>query len=98
MSLALLLDGYLHQDFVVEYGNAESATHAFVRDATVAEVTRARAELDAFIQAAEQETRQEWLRRLRREGGAWRPRSLAALRNVAEVLHEATSGSLGTSD
>lgn len=98
MSLALLLDGYLHQDFVVEYGNAESAAQAFVREASIAEVTRACVELDAFIGAAERETRHEWLRRLRREGGAWRPRSIAALRNVANVLHEATSSSLGTSD
>lgn len=95
MSLATMLDGYFHQDFVVEHGTAEGAARAFARDATLAELREATRELDAFLAMAEGESRHEWLRRLQRHGGAWRPRSLDSVRKVADVVREAGGGELG---
>jgi hypothetical protein len=85
---AAFLDGYLHQDFVSEHGTAEAAAREYARVATTSERRAALAGLEAFIAIAETETRQEWLRRLHLIGGAWRPRSLAALRSVARSLAE----------
>ena len=87
-ALAAFLDGYLHQDFVSEHGTAEAAAREYARVATTVERHAALAALVAFIEKGEKETRHEWLRRLHLLGGAWRPRSLAALRSVARVLAE----------
>lgn len=87
--LGAMLDGYFHQDFVAEHGSPEDAARAFLRDAPAGDVGPVRAELDEFIALARGETRQEWLRRLRGIGGAWRPRSLDSLSKVAAVLRPA---------
>lgn len=81
-----MLDGYFHQDFVAEHGSPEDAARAFVRESPVEDCRAAAEEILAFMALAETETRQEWLRRLRPIGGAWRPRSLESVRKVAAVL------------
>jgi len=85
-TLQLLLDGYFHQDFRMEYGNHEGAARVFSADASPEERMEAGAALAAFLAWAEGVTRAEWQAALSRAGGAWRPRSLGPIREVAAIV------------
>ena len=84
--LALILDGYFHEDFRAEHGSHEGAARAFVRDASQEEVTEARVALEAFINWADGVPREAWQEALLRAGGSWQPRTLAPLREVSAIL------------
>ena len=84
--LALLLDGYFHQDFRAEHGDHEGAAQAFVRDASGEERSAATAAMGKFLVWAARVPRARWLEALGAAGGAWRPRSLAPLRDVLAIL------------
>lgn len=84
--LALLLDGYFHEDFRLEHGDHEGAARAFVRDASPAEREEARAAMERFIDWTRTVSKHEWQHALSGAGGAWRPRSLAPLRDVLAIL------------
>lgn len=84
--LALLLDGYFHEDFRAEHGDHEGAARTFARDASGEERAEARASLERFLQWAAGVRREEWQGALGAAGGAWRPRSLGPLREVLAVL------------
>ena len=90
--LAVLLDGYLHQDFRVEYGGHEGAARAFVRDASDEERAAAASALKGFLAWAEEAERPLWQAALRAAGGAWRPRSLEPLREVLAILGGGSPG------
>lgn len=84
--LALLLDGYFHQDFRIEHGDHESAARAFAREASAAERARATAALKRFLAWAETVPVDVWQEALTRAGGSWRPRSLRPIRQVLEIV------------
>lgn len=84
--LALLLDGYFHQDFRTEFADHLAAARAFANEASAEELAAARAALAAFIEWAPAVDRETWQQALNRSGGAWRPRSLHPLVEVAEAL------------
>ena len=85
-AMAVLLDGYFHEDFRAEHGGHEAAARAFVQEASAAEREAAKLALEAFLSWAEGVSRDVWQRALRRAGGSWRPRSLGPLREVFETL------------
>lgn len=84
--LSLMLDGYFHEDFRAEYGGHEGAARAFVRDASGEERSDAAAALDQLLGWATGVPRARWQETLGAAGGAWRPRSLAPLREVLAIL------------
>lgn len=84
--LALLLDGYFHQDFRAEHGTHEAAARAFVAEASPEELTEAKSSLDDFLLWAVSVKRATWQDALTRTGGGWQPRSLEPLREVLAIL------------
>ena len=84
--LALLLDGYFHEDFRATYATHTAAARAFASDASPGELEAARVALNRFLTWAASVRTPEWQRALRRAGGSWRPRTLAPLRDVLDVL------------
>ncbi|MGE0601445.1 MAG: contact-dependent growth inhibition system immunity protein [Dehalococcoidia bacterium] len=84
--LALLLDGYFHQDFRTEFSDHLGAARAFAREASSEELRTAARTLAEFVEWAEEQETATWQRALKRAGGAWRPRSLAPLRDVRAIL------------
>jgi hypothetical protein len=84
--LTVLLDGYFHEEFRVEYGGHEGAARAFLRDASADERAEAALALKEFLAWAEEAERPLWQTALRSAGGAWRPRSLEPLREVFAIL------------
>jgi len=84
--LALLLDGYFHEDFRTEFADHVAAASAFAKEASAEELATAKGALAAFIDWATSVDRETWQRALHRSGGAWRPRSLRPLADVAEAL------------
>ncbi len=85
-ALGPVFDGYLHQDFRAEYGDHEGAAGAFRRDASPEELAEAVAALEAFLEWAGGVPRTSWQAALERAGGSWRPRSLARVKEVLDVL------------
>lgn len=72
--LRALLDGYLHQDFVVEHGDAGQAVQAWLSDASRDEVISASSEWRSFLNVTsgmDVAARARALRDL--VGGAWDP-------------------------
>ncbi len=84
--LALMLDGYFHQDFRAEHGDHEGAARAFLLDASVEERSEARSALEGFLRWASGMRRDDWQDALAAAGGAWRPRSLRPLHDVLAIL------------
>jgi hypothetical protein len=84
--LALLLDGYFHEDFRAEHGTHEAAARAFAREASPRELRAAREALETFLAWAERVETPAWQAALTATGGSWRPRSLAPLREVLQQL------------
>jgi hypothetical protein len=84
--LALLLDGYLHQDFRTEHGDHEAAARAFAREASEAEREGAVETLERFLAWADGVADYDWQDALGRAGGSWRPRSLGPIREVLAVV------------
>jgi hypothetical protein len=66
--------GYLHEDYLEEYGSLAAAANAYVSEATPRDVARLRRDLELLIEAS-----REWpIARLREFvatelGSAWRP-------------------------
>ena len=86
--LALLLDGYFHEDFRAEHGDHQGAARAFVGDASASERVAATAALERFLEWAPGVPRIRWQEALEAVGGAWRPRSLSPLREVIAILRQ----------
>lgn len=88
--LALLLDGYFHEDFRAEHGDHEGAARAFIRDASAEERSDAAAAMARFLEWAAGLPKERWQDALGAAGGAWRPRSLGPLRTVLAILEADT--------
>ena len=84
--LALLLDGYFHEDFRALYGSPPEAALEFTRDADFG----LRADVDAEFRAVRRILaflgEPAWIDILPGIGGAWRPRSLDDIDAVLDVL------------
>jgi hypothetical protein len=80
------LPGYLHQDFVAEYGTAEGAVKGFVEDASGDEIVQVREEWRALRANFAGRPIEEMQAALVALGCAWRPASEEELRRVDEVL------------
>jgi CdiI immunity protein len=91
-ALARFLDGYLHQDFRVEYGSAPGAARAYAAVAKPVERARTAKELSRFIESAEGEQPDDWRAMLARIGGAWRPQSLRAVQELQAILAGGSDG------
>jgi contact-dependent growth inhibition (CDI) system CdiI-like immunity protein len=87
--LALLLDGYFHQDFRTEHGDHEGAARAFAREASAVEAATAVDALERFLAWAETVPVDFWQEALTQAGGSWRPRSLGPIRDVLAQLRHA---------
>lgn len=85
-TLQRFLDGYLHQDFRLEHGDAVAAARAFAGDASEAERRWARAALDRFTEWARTVDEAAWRAEWKTLGGAWRPADLGAIRAVSDAL------------
>jgi hypothetical protein len=81
--LSQVLQGYLHEDFVIEHGSAHDAIAAYKADASTEERARFGREAVRFIRMV-RGTRISAIRRIlaREFRSAWEPRSVAELRGV----------------
>lgn len=80
--LAEFVSGYLHQDFTLEHKTPEDALRAFMADANGQERSSLHAELERFHAAAKDATWADARAAFEALGGAWRPRSRAALEGL----------------
>jgi hypothetical protein len=71
--------GYLHEDFVQEYGTPAAALRAFRRDASDAERHLLRADATQLLARVEAESLEEMRARVASLGARWSPRSRTAL-------------------
>jgi hypothetical protein len=80
------LDGYLHQDFVSEHRTVAGAVRAFLHDANQSERRRLRAAAAAFLTETRGMSWEETRTRFVGLGGAWSPRTRAALKGLFTKL------------
>jgi hypothetical protein len=78
--------GYLHEDFVDEYGSAAGAARAFCGDASSQEAAQAREEWARLNKLLSGKPIAEVQAALEKLGGAWRPEDLQEFHSVDGVL------------
>ncbi len=88
-ALGDFLDGYLHQDFKAEDRDAPGAARAFARVATDARRRSVTTDLRRWLAHAHGKQADAWRRDLASIGGAWRPESLAAVRELVSIIDPA---------
>ncbi len=81
--------GYLHEDFVEEYGSAAEALQAFLSDASGDEIQNVKEEWQRFRDALKDRPFGERQAALRRLGAAWQPEDDAELAALDEILSRA---------
>ena len=88
--LRSVLDGYLHQDFVVEHGSASRAVEAWLAEARRGDAMAVSSEWRSFLNVTagmDVETRARALREF--AGGAWAPANVPEFEAVSTVLMNA---------
>jgi rRNA maturation endonuclease Nob1 len=86
-ALRAFMHGYLHEDYVDEYGSAVEAVHEFRSDADDAEFNNVVREWQHFIQHAKTQSLQAIQKRIHDElGGGWRPVSMTDLQAVTKAF------------
>lgn len=83
--LAEFAAGYLHQDFALDHETPEHALRAFFDEANVEERKALREELARFREAAADASWADAREAFEALGGAWRPRSRAALEALLQL-------------
>ena len=78
--LRRFFEGYMHEDFVHEYGTPEGALRAYEADANEPERRRLRADATKMLAAVEAGGLADARSLLADLGAKWSPRSLAALK------------------
>ena len=78
-ALERVFSGYLHEDFVAEYGSAEAALRAFRDDASPSEWRRFQREAKRLAELADLGDFEEIRRLVHRLGSRWTPPSRDAL-------------------
>jgi hypothetical protein len=85
--LELLLDGYLHQDFAVEHGDAPGAVRARLADAPHGDQLALSSEWRTFLNVSAGMSREARVQLLgEMAGGSWAPRSDEEFDAVSRVL------------
>ncbi|HTI37730.1 MAG TPA: contact-dependent growth inhibition system immunity protein [Vicinamibacterales bacterium] len=77
--LRRVFSGYLHEDFLAEYGSAEGAIAAFLADASDVEQQRFRREVRRFLSGAASLDLREVQRQVERLGSRWIPQTREAV-------------------
>jgi len=86
-ALRAFMHGYLHEDYVDEYGSAVSAVHEFRSDAEDDEFNDVARQWRQFTQDAKTQSIQVVQKRIREElGGGWRPASMADLQAITKAF------------
>lgn len=83
--LRQFVGGYLHEDFVHEHDTPTGARDAYLRDASRDERSAFRAEAAAFLEATDHLDWSEVRAAFGALGGAWLPRSRAALAALLRI-------------
>ena len=83
--LQRVFEGYLHEDFVAEYGSAAAAIDAFRNDASAAGARAFRDEARHFLAVTSALDFPEVQRLLTRVGSRWIPRSREELERVLDA-------------
>ena len=78
-ALAQFLSGYLHEDFMLDHKTPEGARDAFLKDANARERAAVQKDLDRFLATSETLAWTNVRADFGALGGAWTPKSKAAL-------------------
>jgi len=78
--LRRFFEGYMHEDFVHEYGTAEGALRAYEADASEPERRRLRSDATKMLAAVEAGSLADVRTLLGSLGAKWSPRSVAAVK------------------
>ncbi len=92
-ALSQFLAGYLHEDFVLDHKTPEGARDAFLKDANAKERAAVRRDLERFLADSTAATWSAIRTDFSALGGAWAPKSRAALASFAEALLSARRAS-----
>ncbi len=84
-----LFGGYLHEDFVEEYGTATEALRTFLSDASGDEIQNVKEEWHRFRTLLNHRPFEESQAALRRLGAAWQPANPVELAALDEILSRA---------
>ncbi len=86
-ALRAFMHGYLHEDYVDEYGSAVEAVHEFRSDAADDEFNDVLKEWKQFFQNAKTQSLSAIQKKIHDEfGGGWRPASLADVQAVTHAF------------
>jgi hypothetical protein len=83
------LGGYLHEDFVEEYGSAAEALQAFLSDASGDEIQNVKDEWQRFRAILKDRPMADNQSALHRLGAAWQPTNAAELATIDQILSRA---------
>jgi hypothetical protein len=86
--LQQVFSGYLHEDFIAEYGSAAGALRAFAEDASAAERQRFRKEVQRFLDVTAPLDFAKLRALLERLGSRWMPPSRDAVVTVLSAAAE----------
>jgi contact-dependent growth inhibition (CDI) system CdiI-like immunity protein len=78
--------GYLHEDFIDEYGSAAGAARAFCGDASVEEAAQATAEWTKLRSTLKGKPISEVQQALHKLGGSWKPEEVEELSGLDRVF------------
>lgn len=81
--------GYLHQDYVDEYGSAPQAVKGFLEDASGDEILQVKEEWEAFRSGTKGRPLPETQTALKRLGSAWQPVNEAELKELDAIFRDA---------
>lgn len=85
-ALSQFLAGYLHEDFVLDHKTPEGARDAFLKDANAKERAAVRKDLERFLAEGDAAAWSAVRSDFSALGGAWTPKSRAALTSFAEAF------------
>ncbi len=88
-ALSQFLAGYLHEDFVLDHKTPEGARDAFRKDANAKERAAVRKDLERFLAEGDAAAWSAVRSDFGALGGAWAPKSRAALTTFAEGFQAA---------
>ena len=85
-ALTQFLSGYLHEDFVLDHKTPDGARDAFLKDANARERAAVAHEFERFLATAQTLSWTDVRKGFTSLGGAWTPKSRAALNDFARAF------------